>query len=274
MRGGGDAVVYKNENVTLEYSSGAFSSFRNMLGKKKDNFNVELTFNGSVIYEMPFKDEDKTLKDAIKEYIDHVSKSGSFSSFFIPLNSDQYNFILTMKKNDGKIFKVKFIVRVKKYNFKFYKKKDEKDGLVHIELISHDGSPGLILGVKDDLKIVNTDTDTDEPNGIIYFSGDGTNYHFNPYKISEPFTIVQESDLVEGKNKEKKYTFPAKYRTTPNDAFFVNVFSKMITKVTEVYKKKLMDLAKKLVELEKESQQPPQQLIVPTVNNNPDVETQ
>ena len=265
MRGGDLVEIYKNENVELEYSSGTFSSFRNMLGKKKGIFFVELKFISSTISENNSGYGKITLKGTIKDCIDKVRESNEFNSFFIPDKPDTYSFTLIMIK-DGKTLEVEFVVSVKKYNFRFHQK---INGLVQIDLIGYDGSPGLILGKKKDSEgVIRDESDGD---GITYSSGEIL-LNFDPYKV-ETIAIVKKE---QGTNAQKKYTFPIKYRTTPNYNFFNNVYSKMIEKVTEDYKNKLLDLSKQLIKSENKSQQPsqqpPQQLIVPTVNDNPDEE--
>ena len=243
----------------MEYTtSDRFSKFKNFFGSlQKGNFTVSLQLDeGYTISEA--SEGNQTMKDTLVyavKIVNHPSSSTQILKYyFIPKTPDIYNFTLKMSK-DGKVFQVKFEVRVKKYNFRLFKK--EHSELYDIDFNLGTGYQQLVLGS------ISANTDKSDDDGITYSSGDnpyssGDNpTTFNNYEIMknnpQPFTIVQTGQT------EKKYTFPINSNT--NSSFFNTVNMKMKEKIAQVYQEKLLAVLKQLL------QQPPQH-IAPEVNDN------
>ena len=236
-------------NSELEYTtSDRFSKFKNFFGSlQKGNFTVSLQLDeGYTISETG--QDNKTMKgtlDYAVEIVNYPSNSTQLVKCdFIPKTPDIYNFTLIMKK-DGKDFQVKFVIKVKKYKFRLFKIKNSGESY-GIDFDLGTGYPRLVLGSK------SGSTDDDDDDGITYSSGDNPTT-FNNYEIMkdnpQPFTIVQHGT-------EKKYTFPMKYAygNITNNSFFSIIRNKMIEKILEKYKEKLL-----AVLAQPQPQQPQQQ---------------
>jgi hypothetical protein len=188
--------------------------------------------------------DNKTMKDTLVYAVEIVNSPASrtqiFESYFIPNIPDIYKFTLKMSK-DGKDFEVKFVVRVKKYNFRLFK--EENSESYGIDFIFPTGFSPLVLGSKSE----NTEnTEKTDDDGITYSSGDNPTT-FNNYEIMkgnpQPFTIVQRDP------EEKKYMFPIKYPTNfDNNSFFSSIRNKMIKKILEKYKAKLSAVLDQLLQ--------------------------
>ena len=268
MRGGVEnfGVVYEKKNVELEYTtSDMFSRFKNLLGRlQKVNFTVLLTYDSNEIsdtiktykpMEYTFASMKETLasyfEDAQRAYDDNSkfkSTAGNafkFKSFFIPDNPDTYEFTLTLyNTKDNKLFKVKFIVKVKKYMFIFFK--EAYTSTYNIQVVGdidiNNNSP-LILGNNE-----NNNLDKNDFNGITY-SSDDTN-GFNAYDIMEdnppPFTIVRTGE------QQKNYMFPMNEHTSHNNnSFFRELSTTMKQKIANVYQEKLKSVFDSYIEEQK-----------------------
>jgi hypothetical protein len=237
MRGGEGNVVLDlvNNKVELEYTtSDRFSKFKNFFGSlQKGTFTVSLHLDkGYTISETSH--DTKKMKDTLDYALETANRNISggeimFNTSFIPDTPDTYNFTLIMIKDD-KVFKVKFVVRVKKYKFLLFKIENSE---------SYDFDFDFpVLGSDSNIANINNP----EGEGFTY-SSDENFLKFDPYK-DDTFTIVQGET-------EKKYTFPMKYITTTNNSFFGTIYTKMIKKILDVYKVKMLAVLN-------QSQQPPQ----------------
>jgi hypothetical protein len=135
-------------------------------------------------------------------------------------------------------FKVNFVVRVKKYKFRFFKNKHTS--MIDIELFDYEnGVSPLKFGTTNGLKKVNDSVVVDysdvdeEDNGITYSSGDKM-LKFRPLRQNNSESII----IVPEDNIENKYAFPI----DENRTFFSEVYSKMINKITQFYKDRLVAL--------------------------------
>jgi hypothetical protein len=249
------------ENVTLEYTtSDSFSKFKNLFGSlQKGTFTVELTFHGSLISETSKGNETmkSTLDHAVKmvnHQVNSINSTQTFQSYFIPETPDVYNFTLIMKKDD-KEFEVKFVVKVKKYNFRLFKIKNPES--YGIDFTFTNGPKPVVLGDNNDYG----NEDKNEYNGITYSSGANPTT-FNNYEIMnnnpQPFTIVPTGQ------PEKKYMFRIEYvhGHKENNSFFSSICSKMIENILKNYKVKLLAV------LNQSLQQQTPQHIAPEVNDN------
>lgn len=227
MRGGEGNVV------ELEYTtSDRFSKFKNFFGSlQKGNFTVSLSVHSYTISET--RQDNKTMKDTLDSAVKIVNHPASRTQlveyYFIPKTPDIFKFTLIMKKDD-KVFQVIFEVKVKKYNFRLFKKENSGESY-DIDLHFPDDVRVLVLGSD----IENIDNPDDD--GFTYSSGENF-LKFDPYNGDNTFTIVQDGT-------EKKYTFPMKYGTTKNNSFFGIIYTLLIKKILEAYRIKLLHVLNK-----------------------------
>jgi hypothetical protein len=235
MWGGVNDVLLETKSVTLKYKpKQGFGRFRVLNGE----FDVELRFETAEnIDTMKLFKVSQTLTDTVKKGVEYAGNLDIFNSYFIPETPDTYKFNLVMVTGEM-TFKVNFVVRVKKYKFRFFKNKHTS--MIDIELFDYEnGVSPLKFGTTNGLKKVNDSVVVDysdvdeEDNGITYSSGDKM-LKFRPLRQNNSESII----IVPEDNIENKYAFPI----DENRTFFSEVYSKMINKITQFYKDRLVAL--------------------------------